>query len=122
MTRLPPVEKFPLALRKNVRDEWENNKEGLEAELSGLLGTAWTIDINPLAIWPYHNDGYAKESLGNCIKGYASACFLTISTPKANLDSPPATSKAPSTNSSKWSTSTTTPSRTRSTPSAARTS
>jgi hypothetical protein len=88
MTRLPPAEKLPLALRKNVRDEWENNKEGLESELSGHLGTAWTIDVNPLAIWPYHNDGYAKESLGNCIKGYVFVLVLTVSTSQANLTFP----------------------------------
>ncbi|KAK4098770.1 hypothetical protein N658DRAFT_208972 [Parathielavia hyrcaniae] len=70
MGRLPPADKLPLALRKNVRDEWDNNKADLEQQLSDLLGTAWTIDIQPNAIWPYHNDGYAKESLGSCLKAY----------------------------------------------------
>ena len=70
MPRLPPAEKLSLAVRKNVRDEWENNKADLERQLTELLGTPWTIDIAPNAIWPYHNDGYAKESLGSCIKAY----------------------------------------------------
>ncbi|KAK4156634.1 hypothetical protein C8A00DRAFT_12447 [Chaetomidium leptoderma] len=78
MARLPAAEKLPLALRKNVRDEWENNKAGLEKELSEHLGTAWTIDINHLAIWPYHNDGYAKESLGSCIKAYVEGAIYQI--------------------------------------------
>ncbi|KAK2746325.1 hypothetical protein FQN57_003207 [Myotisia sp. PD_48] len=70
MGRLPPAEKLPLSVRKNVRDEWESNKPDLENQLSELLSEAWTIDINPSAIWPYHNDGYAKDSLGSCIKAY----------------------------------------------------
>ncbi len=56
-----------------VRDELDNNKADLEKQLSDLLGAAWTIDINPLAIWPYHDDGYAKESLGSCIKAYVQS-------------------------------------------------
>ncbi|KAM7202728.1 hypothetical protein V8F33_002654 [Rhypophila sp. PSN 637] len=70
MGHLPPAEKLPLAVRKNVRDEYEHNKADLEKQLSELLGETWTIDITPNAIWPYHNDGYAKESLGSCIKSY----------------------------------------------------
>ncbi|KAH6619406.1 hypothetical protein B0J18DRAFT_243662 [Chaetomium sp. MPI-SDFR-AT-0129] len=78
MARLPPAEKLPLALRKNVRDEWENNKADLEAQLSDVLGAPWTIELNPLAIWPYHNDGYAKESLGSCIKAYIEGAIYTL--------------------------------------------
>ncbi|KAH6854088.1 hypothetical protein B0I37DRAFT_349453 [Chaetomium sp. MPI-CAGE-AT-0009] len=78
MTRLPPAEKLSLALRKNVRDEWENNKADLEKQLSDILGTAWTIEVNPLAIWPYHNDGYAKESLGDCIKAYFEGALYQL--------------------------------------------
>lgn len=78
MPRLPPAEKLSLAVRKNVRDEYENNKADLESQLSELLGTAWTLDITPTAIWPYHNDGYAKESLGSCIKGYVEGAIYQI--------------------------------------------
>ncbi|KXX75697.1 hypothetical protein MMYC01_208296 [Madurella mycetomatis] len=78
VNRLPPAEKLPLALRKNVRDEWENNKADLEKQLSDLMGTEWTIDIDPLAIWPYHNDGYAKESLGNCLKSYVEGALYQL--------------------------------------------
>ncbi|KAH8883563.1 hypothetical protein GQ53DRAFT_698995 [Thozetella sp. PMI_491] len=78
MTRLPAVEKLPLALRKNVRDEWEANKADFEKQLSDVLGTAWTIDINPNAVWPYHNDGYAKDSLGACIKSYVDGAIYQL--------------------------------------------
>ncbi|KAK3329885.1 hypothetical protein B0H66DRAFT_40504 [Apodospora peruviana] len=78
MPRLPPTEKFPLAIRKNLRDEWENHKADLEKQLSELLGEIWTIDINPNAIWPYHGDGYAKESLGSCIKSYVEGAIYQL--------------------------------------------
>ncbi|KAL8307121.1 hypothetical protein RB593_005830 [Gaeumannomyces tritici] len=80
MPRLPPAEKLPLALRKNVRDDWENKKEGFEKELTELLGgVEWSLkEINPLAIWPYHNDGYAKESLGSCIAAYVAGAIYQL--------------------------------------------
>jgi len=78
MPRLPPAEKLSLALRKNVRDEWDNNKTDLEKQLSDVLGAPWTVEVNPLAIWPYHNDGYAKESLGSCIKAYVEGAIYQI--------------------------------------------
>ncbi|KAK0624822.1 hypothetical protein B0T17DRAFT_590633 [Bombardia bombarda] len=78
MSRLPPAAKLSLAVRKNVRDEWDNNKEALEKQLTDLLGETWTIDIAPNAIWPYHNDGYAKESLGSCIKSYVEGALYQL--------------------------------------------
>ncbi|KAK5658928.1 hypothetical protein OQA88_1744 [Cercophora sp. LCS_1] len=78
MVRLPPAEKLSLALRKNVRDEWDNNKKDLEQQLSEILGQEWTVDINPNAVWPYHNDGYAKESLGSCIKSYVEGAVYYL--------------------------------------------
>lgn len=51
-----------------VRDEWENKKAGYESQLTDLLSTAWTIDINPNAIYPYaEENSYGKNSLGDCI-------------------------------------------------------
>ncbi|KAH7347659.1 hypothetical protein B0T11DRAFT_143395 [Plectosphaerella cucumerina] len=78
MVRLPPAEKLSLVLRKNIRDEWDNNKADFEKQLSELLGETWTIDINPNAIWPYHNEGYAKESVGSCIKSYVEGAIWQI--------------------------------------------
>ncbi|KAI0597100.1 hypothetical protein F4775DRAFT_602901 [Biscogniauxia sp. FL1348] len=73
MSKLPPVEKLPLALRKNVRDEWDNKKSAVEKDLSDVLGTPWTIEVNPNQIYAYAEDGYAKECLGNCIYDYFTA-------------------------------------------------
>ncbi|KAK1724777.1 uncharacterized protein BDZ83DRAFT_577858 [Colletotrichum acutatum] len=79
MSRLPPAEKLPLALRKNIRDDWENKKEDLQKQLSDVLGAEWTLkDINPNALYPYAQDGYAKESLGSCIEQYVSEAIYNL--------------------------------------------
>ncbi|KAI8948149.1 hypothetical protein F4801DRAFT_558059 [Xylaria longipes] len=71
MSKLPPVAKLPLALRKSVRDDWDAKKEGIEAKLSEILGVAWTIDVNPNQIYAYaDSSAYAKENLGSCIYEY----------------------------------------------------
>ncbi|OHF04426.1 hypothetical protein CORC01_00278 [Colletotrichum orchidophilum] len=79
MSRLPPAEKLPLALRKNIRDEWESQKEDFQKELSGALGAQWTLkDINPNELYPYAGDGYAKASLGSCIAQYVSSAISNL--------------------------------------------
>ncbi|EPE05230.1 hypothetical protein F503_03835 [Ophiostoma piceae UAMH 11346] len=78
MPRLPPAEKLPLALRKNIRDNWENKKAEFETKISEKLGTAWTIDVNPLAIFPYASNDYAKESLGSLLAEYVDSAIYHI--------------------------------------------
>lgn len=56
-----------LRLTIEVRDDWENKKTDHEQKLSDVLGQPWTVDINPLALFPYAKDGYAKESTGSMI-------------------------------------------------------
>jgi hypothetical protein len=68
--------------RRSVRDEFENNKADMEKQISDILGAAWTIDINPLVLWPYAVDGYAKERLGTCIK----ALVATLPIPSKPYD------------------------------------
>ncbi|POR37052.1 Uncharacterized protein TPAR_02755 [Tolypocladium paradoxum] len=70
MSRLPPVEKLPLAVRKDVRDEWENKKGELEQSISNVLGVPWTLDINPNQIYAYATDDYAKRATGSMLAGY----------------------------------------------------
>ncbi|KAH8670093.1 hypothetical protein BGZ61DRAFT_537650 [Ilyonectria robusta] len=73
MSRLPPAAKLPLAVRKNVRDEWENVKADWEKKFSDLLGVEWTINIDPLSIYPYaEENSYGSNSLGACIASYIS--------------------------------------------------
>jgi hypothetical protein len=72
MTKLDPVEKFSLAIRKNVRDEWESKQEEHQAKLTELLGTEWTVEADLKQIYAYAQDGYAKDSLGSCVNEYFS--------------------------------------------------
>ncbi|OTA65826.1 hypothetical protein K449DRAFT_462916 [Hypoxylon sp. EC38] len=78
MSKLPPVEKLPLALRKNVRDEWDNKKPEIEQQLSDVLTIPWTIDVNPDQIYAYATDGYAKQSLGSCIAEYINSAIRRL--------------------------------------------
>ncbi|KAI1411528.1 hypothetical protein F5Y13DRAFT_200825 [Hypoxylon sp. FL1857] len=78
MSKLPPVEKLPLALRKNIRDEWDNKKSDIERQLSDVLTVPWTVDVNPNQLYAYAKDGYAKESLGNCIASYVNGAIFRL--------------------------------------------
>ncbi|KAL6691755.1 hypothetical protein J3F84DRAFT_352048 [Trichoderma pleuroticola] len=78
MSRLPPVEKFPLTVRKNIRDEWENRKADFEKRLSDLLGAPWKIDINLPQVYAYAQDGYAKESPGSMIASYIEGVLYQL--------------------------------------------
>ncbi|KAI3319863.1 hypothetical protein HD806DRAFT_508146 [Xylariaceae sp. AK1471] len=72
MSKLPPVEKLPLALRKSVRDGWDAKKAEVEQNISDTLGVAWTIDVNPNQIYAYAKEGndYPRSNLGHCIHSY----------------------------------------------------
>ncbi|KAI0880933.1 uncharacterized protein GGS22DRAFT_192770 [Annulohypoxylon maeteangense] len=78
MSKLPPVEKLPLALRKNIRDAWDNKKSGFEQQISDILTVPWTIDINPNQLFAYAEEGYAKESLGDCIASYINGAIYKL--------------------------------------------
>ncbi|KAH8832185.1 hypothetical protein DL96DRAFT_1678378 [Flagelloscypha sp. PMI_526] len=71
-TRLPPAYKLSLAVRKNLRDEWEANKDGFDKKVSDLLGVDWSFDFDPLALYPYAEatDNYSKEYFGRLFKQY----------------------------------------------------
>jgi len=52
----------------SVRDGFEAKKEAHSSKLEKLLGVPWTFEIDPLAIFPYAEEGsYGNTSLGDCI-------------------------------------------------------
>ncbi|KAK7757513.1 hypothetical protein SLS62_000528 [Diatrype stigma] len=61
-----------------VRDEWDNKKANFEKQLSDILTVPWTIDVNPNQIYAYAKDGYAKESLGNCLASYFEGAIYRL--------------------------------------------
>ncbi|KAG5759708.1 hypothetical protein H9Q72_012164 [Fusarium xylarioides] len=70
---LPRADKLSLMVRKNVRDQFEQEKPNLEAKLSkALLGVSWTIDVDPLSIYPYAESSYARNSFGSMLNEYIS--------------------------------------------------
>lgn len=68
---ISPHEAKPVLTRTSVRDSWESKKADLEKQLSEACGTAWTIDINPNAVYAYApEDSYVHNALGAALTGY----------------------------------------------------
>ncbi|KAH0497416.1 hypothetical protein TgHK011_004719 [Trichoderma gracile] len=78
MSRLPPVEKFSLAVRKNIRDEWENRKPDYEQRLCEVLGEPWRIDIDLRQVCAYAQNGYAADSPGSMISAYIDGVLYQL--------------------------------------------
>ncbi|KAK1252386.1 hypothetical protein MKX08_003573 [Trichoderma sp. CBMAI-0020] len=78
MGRLPPVAKFSLAVRKNIRDEWENRKPDYEDRISAVLGEPWKIDIDLRQVCAYAEDGYAAEATGSMISAYIDGVLYQL--------------------------------------------
>ncbi|KAF6764283.1 hypothetical protein DFP72DRAFT_419398 [Ephemerocybe angulata] len=68
-TPKPRVEKLPLAVRKDIRDNYDSKKEELEAKATELLGTKFTINFDPPEVWAYATD--STSSAGSIFAGYA---------------------------------------------------
>lgn len=63
-----------------VRDEWDNKKEELEKKLSDVLGVAWTVEVDPKALFPYAEEGsYGNHSPGNLIAEYIEGAHSQLS-------------------------------------------
>ncbi|KAF5378814.1 hypothetical protein D9615_007013 [Tricholomella constricta] len=68
-TRKPGIEKLPLAVRKDIRDSYESEKEGFETTISELLGTPFHVNVNAGEVWAY-NLPDSNMSAGGILKGY----------------------------------------------------
>lgn len=67
--------KIPLAVKKNIRDEFTNKIEELQEKLSrdSCLGIEWILDINPAVIFENSTEGsYGASSTGSCVYSYVS--------------------------------------------------
>ncbi|KAK7022929.1 hypothetical protein VNI00_016819 [Paramarasmius palmivorus] len=71
-----PIEKLPLAVRKDVRDKYENEKEGFEKTISELLGTPFKLNLNPNEIWAYSTD--SNGSAGGILAGYVNGFIYNL--------------------------------------------
>jgi hypothetical protein len=67
-----PLEKLPLATRKDVRDNFENGKADLEKQIGDLLGRPYTLDINMNACLAYSTTTDNGSALTNYIKYFTT--------------------------------------------------
>ncbi|EJD38373.1 hypothetical protein AURDEDRAFT_172615 [Auricularia subglabra TFB-10046 SS5] len=72
---LDPVEKLSLAVRKNVRDNFESKKAEQEQKLANLIGVdSFTITVNANQVYAYtETSGYGKDNIGSLIHLYFEA-------------------------------------------------
>ncbi|PPQ84120.1 hypothetical protein CVT25_003333 [Psilocybe cyanescens] len=68
-TPKPPVEKLPLAVRKNLRDNYESKKDDYESDINDVLGFALAINIDVNAVWAY-GESLSAEQAGSTFTGY----------------------------------------------------
>ncbi|KAG5803712.1 hypothetical protein H9Q74_010886 [Fusarium xylarioides] len=79
MPRLPPLDKLPLAARKNLCDEWQNKLADFEEQLSKAMGVEWKIDIDALAVVSYGAEGsWARDSPGSMIANYVEEAIKEL--------------------------------------------
>ncbi|THU90582.1 hypothetical protein K435DRAFT_781165 [Dendrothele bispora CBS 962.96] len=76
-TPKPAIEKLPLAVRKDVRDNFENEKEDLEKQVNDLLGNEYKFKFNPNEIWAY-NESSGSTNCGSIMKNYATGFIYCL--------------------------------------------
>ncbi|KAG6815549.1 hypothetical protein H0H87_000632 [Tephrocybe sp. NHM501043] len=78
----PAIEKLPLAVRKDntytIRDNYESEKDELEATISELLGTTFHININVNEVWAYNPPDYNTSVGGLGSNGWPPHRFLHL--------------------------------------------
>ncbi|KAF7308446.1 hypothetical protein HMN09_00693500 [Mycena chlorophos] len=67
-TPKPALAKLPLAARKDIRDNFDNNMDSFKSRIKALLGVEYTININAAEVWAYADDN--NTSAGSCFKNY----------------------------------------------------
>ncbi|TFK32333.1 hypothetical protein BDQ12DRAFT_773579 [Crucibulum laeve] len=76
-TPKPSIEKLPLAVRKDIWDNFESKKTDFESEIGKLLDTAFTININANAVWAYA-EGLSASSAGGTFSGYVEGFISAL--------------------------------------------
>ncbi|KAF7330261.1 hypothetical protein MVEN_02463800 [Mycena venus] len=84
-TPKPALEKLPLALADTpepVRDKYDENKADLESQISKLLGTSFTLEINPNEVVAYVKED-SRVSIGGMFTSYVNGFISAL---KSYLD------------------------------------
>jgi len=70
---VPPVDKLPLAARKDIRDNWEANVEEFTKTVADLLKEPYQLEVNFNQLYAHavaSDASWAKGSPGACTKAY----------------------------------------------------
>jgi hypothetical protein len=70
---VPPVDKLPLAARKDIRDEFDANLPEWTETVSKILGEPYKLEADFLQFYAYvanDDDSWAKRCPGSCAKAY----------------------------------------------------
>ncbi|KAJ6468379.1 hypothetical protein C8R45DRAFT_1018511 [Mycena sanguinolenta] len=73
----PALEKVPLAVRKDIRDKYEEKQADLESQISKLLGTNFTLAINANEVVPYVKDT-SRTSVGGMFTSYVNGFIAAL--------------------------------------------
>ncbi|KAF9525071.1 hypothetical protein CPB83DRAFT_944566 [Crepidotus variabilis] len=73
----PRLEKLPLAVRKDLRDNFETKKADWESEIAGQLGFPLSINFDAQAIWPYAEENGATGA-GTIFAGYIDGFMYAL--------------------------------------------
>ncbi|KAJ7638124.1 hypothetical protein B0H17DRAFT_1216831 [Mycena rosella] len=76
-TPKPALEKLPLAVRKDIRDKYDENKADLESQISTLLGTSFTLQINPNEVVAYVKED-SRVSIGGMFTSYVNGFISAL--------------------------------------------
>lgn len=72
---VPPVEKLPLAARKNIRDEYDSKVEDLTKQVSDILKEPYKLEVNFHQLYAYADavdSSWIKTSPGSAATQYFS--------------------------------------------------
>ncbi|KAF7356514.1 hypothetical protein MVEN_00984900 [Mycena venus] len=72
----PAIAKLPLAVRKDIRDNFDSKKEDFQARIKEILGVDFTININAAEVWAYAEEG--NTSAGTCFSGYVEGFISAL--------------------------------------------
>lgn len=78
---VPPVEKLPLAARKDIRDNWEAKVTETEQAISDLLKEPYKLEVNFNQFYAYGvaaGSSWVKSSPGSAAASYVSGFIYNL--------------------------------------------
>ncbi|KAJ7255509.1 hypothetical protein B0H12DRAFT_535567 [Mycena haematopus] len=72
----PAIAKLPLAVRKDIRDNFDAKKEDFQARIKELLGVDFNININAAEVWAYA--AADNTAAGSCFSGYVEGFISAL--------------------------------------------